>query len=54
MNNQISNLKELTKDINLANGKGTIYISSFGEDADGELYIIDYSGDIYRLESETN
>ena len=54
INNQISNLKELTKDINLANGKGTIYISSFGEDANGELYIIDYSGDIYILESETN
>jgi hypothetical protein len=54
IDNQISNLKELTKDINLANGKGTVYISSFGEGADGELYIIDYSGDIYRLESEIN
>tara|TARA_B100002052_G_scaffold204206_1_gene186466 strand:- start:1 stop:1185 length:1185 start_codon:yes stop_codon:yes gene_type:complete len=48
-NNQVQNLKELTKDINLNDGKGTIYISSFGQDADGELYIIDYSGDIYKL-----
>ncbi|MGL4611351.1 MAG: PQQ-dependent sugar dehydrogenase [Trueperaceae bacterium] len=27
-------------------------ISSFGEDADGELFVIDYSGTIYRLEQE--
>mgnify|MGYP000938195259 CR=1 FL=1 len=52
LNNQIQNLKELTEDINLGNGEGTIYISSFGEDANGELYIIDYSGDIYRLNNE--
>ena len=52
VNSQIQNLKELTEDINLGNGKGTISISSFGEDADGELYIIDYSGDIYRLNNE--
>ena len=49
VNNQVQNLKELSEDINLNDGKGTIYISSFGQDADGELYIIDYSGDIYKL-----
>jgi len=51
IDNQVQNLKELTKDINLGGGEGTIYISSFGEDADGELYIIDYSGDIYKLDN---
>tara|TARA_Y100001970_G_scaffold288779_1_gene417008 strand:- start:881 stop:2044 length:1164 start_codon:yes stop_codon:yes gene_type:complete len=51
LNNQVQDLKELTNNINLGNGEGTIYISSFGEDADGELYIIDYSGDIYKLEN---
>ena len=48
----MQNLKELTEDINLGNGEDTIYISSFGEDANGELYIIDYGGDIYRLDNE--
>ena len=52
IDSKIRNLKELTKDINLGNGEDTIYISSFGEDADGELYIINYSGDIYRLDNE--
>ena len=52
INNQIQNFKELTNDINLAKGKGTIYISSFGEDLNGELYIIDYTGDIYKLENK--
>jgi len=48
-NEKRSNFKELTNLINLANGKKTIYISSFGEDLDGELYIIDYSGTIYQI-----
>ena len=52
VNSQVQNLKELTEDINLGNGEDTIYISSFGEDANGELYIIDYGGDIYRLDNE--
>lgn len=30
-------------------GEYTNYISSFGEDADGELYIVNYNGEIYRL-----
>jgi hypothetical protein len=25
-------------------------ITSFGEDESGELYVVDYSGSIYRLE----
>ena len=38
-----------TEEINLAEGEFTNYISSFGEDADGELYIIDYNGGVYKI-----
>ena len=48
-NQKTSSFKELTNLINLENGKKTIYISSFGEDLNGELYIIDYSGTIYQI-----
>jgi glucose/arabinose dehydrogenase len=41
-----------TEEINIADGEFTNYISSFGEDADGELYIIDYNGGIYKLVGE--
>jgi len=48
-NNELSEFNELTKNINLANGEYTPYISSLGEDLNGELYMIDYSGDIYKI-----
>ncbi|WP_304133056.1 DNA gyrase subunit A [Mesonia mobilis] len=35
--------------INLKNGTRTIYISSFGQDLNGELYILDYNGVVYQL-----
>ena len=38
-----------TEEINIADGEFTNYISSFGEDADGELYIIDYNGGVYKI-----
>ena len=41
-----------TEEINIADGEFTNYISSFGEDADGELYIIDYNGGVYKLVGE--
>lgn len=41
-----------TEEINIAEGEFTNYISSFGEDADGELYIVDYNGGIYKLIQE--
>ena len=41
--------RKLTEIINLADGEHTIYISSFGEDLIGALYIVDYSGDIYKI-----
>ena len=47
--NKISSFRELTKSINFEGGGKTVYISSFGEDKDGELYIVDYSGSVYKL-----
>ena len=51
-NNKTSNFKELTKSINIEDGDKTIYISSFGQDLLGELYIVDYSGSIYKIVSK--
>ena len=48
-NQEISNFQELTKSINLEGGTRTIYISSFGQDLNGELYILDYNGIVYQL-----
>ena len=36
---------DLTEDI----GLGNIYLSSFAEGRDAELYLIDYSGSIYKI-----
>ena len=38
-----------TEEINIADGEFTNYISSIGEYADCELYIIDYNGGVYKL-----
>ena len=38
-----------TEEINLGGGEFTNYISSFGEDNNGELYIVDYNGIIFKL-----
>lgn len=32
--------------------EGTLLVSSFGQDATGELYVVDYGGTVYRLEAE--
>ncbi len=48
-NQQVSEFKELTEDINIADGEHTPYISSLGEDEKGELYIVDYNGDVYKI-----
>ena len=49
VNNKATELTNWTEEINLANGEFTTYISSFGEDADGELYIVEYNGGIYKI-----
>jgi hypothetical protein len=49
INEKAVELTNRTEEINLANGEFTTYISSFGEDADGEIYIVEYSGGIYKL-----
>ena len=48
-NENILDFQDLTESININEGNKTIYISSFGQDLNGELYIIDYSGTIYKL-----
>tara|TARA_B100001750_G_C15456917_1_gene572114 strand:- start:461 stop:1486 length:1026 start_codon:yes stop_codon:yes gene_type:complete len=53
VNSKITDFQNRTEEINLGNGEFTTYISSFGEDADGELYIVEYNGGIYKL-TQTN
>ena len=48
-NKNIVDFKDLTEAININDGNKTIYISSFGQDLNGELYVINYSGTIYKL-----
>jgi hypothetical protein len=44
-----TNFRNRTAEINLGGGEFTNYISSFGEDNNGELYFVDYNGTIYKL-----
>ena len=52
LNGKAVEFENRTEEINLANGEFTTYISSFGEDANGELYIVEYNGGIYKLIQE--
>tara|TARA_B100000945_G_scaffold321272_1_gene334931 strand:- start:310 stop:1239 length:930 start_codon:yes stop_codon:yes gene_type:complete len=47
--NQLNSFLDLTDMINIENGEKTIYVSSLGEDADGELYFVDYNGNIFKM-----
>ncbi len=49
VNGKAVNFSNRTEEINLGNGEFTTYISSFGQDSDGELYIVDYNGGVYKL-----
>ena len=44
-----TDFRNRTTEINLGGGEFINYISSFGEDNDGELYFVDYNGAIYKL-----
>lgn len=44
-----TNFKDRTLEVNLAGGRFTTFVSSFGEDAAGELYVVDYNGGLYKL-----
>ncbi len=46
----VTGLQERTAALAPGNGREIGAISSFGEDARGELYIVDYDGEVYRLE----
>ena len=47
-NGEAIEFKDHTMDMSLGVDE-SIYISSYGEDANGELYIVDYNGSIYKL-----
>ncbi|MGH2415911.1 MAG: PQQ-dependent sugar dehydrogenase, partial [Microcystaceae cyanobacterium] len=50
LNNSISQFTDRTAEFTPPTGQGAIgNISSFGEDAAGNLYVIDYDGEIFRL-----
>ena len=48
-NNGKVSLINHTDELLQAMNKTEFYLSSFGEDAEGELYLIDYSGDVYSI-----
>ena len=48
-NNGITILINHTDELLKAMNKTEFYLSSFGEDQEGELYLIDYSGDVYSI-----
>lgn len=49
VNGKVTHFQNRTDEINLGGGTFTNYISSFGEDNDGELYIVDYNGAVYKI-----
>lgn len=49
VNGKAVDFQNRTEEINLGGGEYTNYISSFGEDTAGEIYIVDYNGEIYKL-----
>ena len=48
-NNGELDIKEHTSELLETMNKKQFYLSSFGEDEEGELYLIDYSGDLYSI-----
>ncbi len=47
--NEVRDLKDHTATILESMGKREFYLSSFGQDNNNELFLIDYTGDIYKL-----
>ena len=48
-NNGIIEVIEHTQELLESMNKKQFYLSSFGEDENGELYLINYSGEIYSI-----
>lgn len=46
---QAVDFRNRTEEIAIGGGDFTTYISSFGEDENGELVVVDYNGGIYRI-----
>ena len=51
-NGVVSDFSDHTELVMTAIGKKEFYLSSFGEDINGELYIVDYNGSVYKLISD--
>ena len=49
INGLIQNFKDHTADITKSMGEKSFYLSSFGEDYNGELFLINYNGSLYRI-----
>ena len=49
INGLIQNFKDHTADITKSMGEKSFYLSSFGEDYKGELFLINYNGSLYRI-----
>ena len=52
VNGQVTEFVERTADLDPPGALAIGNVSSFGQDADGELYVVDQGGEIYRIEGE--
>lgn len=48
-NGKVSSFKNISKKIKKTSSDTPLFISSFGEDSVGELYIVDYFGAVYKV-----
>ena len=48
-NGMVENFYDHTSDILNSMNKKSFYLSSFGEGYDGELFLIDYNGSLYKI-----
>lgn len=46
---QISEFTDRTAELDPGNGLSIDFVSSFGEDGEGELYLVDLTGEVYRV-----
>lgn len=48
-NGAVTKLTNRTNELRKGTGKKQLYVSSFGQDGLGELYFLDYDGDVYKI-----
>tara|TARA_Y100000588_G_scaffold393231_2_gene508219 strand:+ start:12420 stop:13613 length:1194 start_codon:yes stop_codon:yes gene_type:complete len=52
-NGVVTKLTNRTNELRKGTGKKQLYVSSFGQDGLGELYFLDYDGDVYKILEST-